>query len=84
MEAGRVTRAEGGMSIEDLLVAMRAAEERLEVDPMAIYLFSDGSGHVMAPVDCSSDESVFEFGSVEQLVIWLREGVLLEDEASYA
>ncbi len=75
-------------SITGLLEAIGAAEERLRVDLLHVCLFSDGSGHVMAPMrdysgegertDDTGFEAVAEFQTPDELMAWLREGTLPE------
>lgn len=80
-------QAEPG-TVAELLAGIRAAEDRLQVDMLHICFFGDGSGHVMAPArdwsdggdrtDLECEEEVFEFRTPDQLMTWLREGLLPE------
>lgn len=69
------------MTIEALLTAIRAFEERVEADPVQVVLFGDGSGEVMAPPDSEFEdgdtfESVYSFDSIKELKGYLESGEL--------
>jgi hypothetical protein len=78
------------ITVTELMDAMRRAEDRLEIDPMTIELFADGSGNVMAPcrdysaggerTDDRCMESVFAFDTIDGLRTWLESGEPEEDE----
>lgn len=76
-------------TIDELQQAMREFEDRESCDFLIVSLFSDGSGHVLAPEPIpeghpetpeSCHEQVFDFESVDQLSEYLRVGHLPENQ----
>jgi len=77
-------------TIDELQQAMREFEDRENCDFLIVSLFSDGSGHVLAPEPIpdghpetpeSCHEQVFDFENIGQLGEYLSAGHLPETES---
>lgn len=75
-------------TLTDLCKMIWAAQDRLSVDMLQVCLYGDGSGCVTAPArdwgeggqrtDIECQEDVFQFMSLKEILVWLREGKLPE------